>query len=600
MRNVNARTHAPVLNLGFPTDGQNSSHWVGRFAGTMRTRGFDVSTIGMLGLLAGFFGLFLFYPIAFMLRQAFSSDGNLTLVHFGFLFANPLQREALRNSLLIAIITTLVTTCMAMPLAHALTHYKFRGQVLLSTLLLAPMILPPFVGAVGVRQLLARFGSINLLLMDWGVLSPDKPIDWLGAGGFWGVVALQVIGLYPIMLLNLMAAMGSVDPSLREAAQNLGAGKWRVFRTVTLPLIMPGWFAGATVVFIWAFTDLGTPLVFGYSRVVAVQIFDAISELNTNPIGYALVIVVLALTIALFVLSKHALRNYRQNATVGVRGAAIESGATGWQTCLFWLGSGLVLVIALLPHLSVIIQSFSGKWFLSVLPTEWNIDGYREVFGRGLVGASVRNSLLFASLSAVLDVVIGVSIAWLLTRRRVPFAGVLDALAMLPLALPGLVLAFGYLAGFDVEIGWLNPRENPTVLLVISYSVRRLPYIVRSAIAGFEQTSVTFEEASANLGASTLPTLWRITLPMISAHLVAGGILVFAFAMLEVSDSLILAMREPYFPITKMIYQLMGRIEPNAPTVACALGVIGMVVLAASLVLAGRIMGRRLGAVFRV
>ncbi|NLH74853.1 MAG: iron ABC transporter permease [Verrucomicrobia bacterium] len=250
--------------------------------------------------------------------------------------------------------------------------------------------------------------------------------------------------------------------------------------------------------------------------------------------------------------------------------------------------------------MSVVIQSFSGKWFLSILPTEWNIDGYREVFGRGLAGLSVRNSLLFASLSSVLDVVIGVSIAWLLTRRRVPFAGVLDALAMLPLALPGLVVAFGYLAGFDVEVGWLNPRENPTVLLVISYSVRRLPYIVRSAVAGFEQTSVTYEEASANLGANTLRTLRRITFPMISAHLVAGGILVFAFAMLEVSDSLILAMREPYFPITKMIYQLMGRIEPNAPTVACALGVIGMLVLAGSLVLAGRIMGRRLGAVFRV
>ncbi|MDH7502548.1 MAG: iron ABC transporter permease [Verrucomicrobiota bacterium] len=566
----------------------------------MRTRDLDVSTIGMLGLLAGFFGLFLLYPITFMLRQAFWSDGNLTLDHFGFLFANPLQREALRNSLLIAFITTLLTTCVAMPLAHALTHYKFRGQVLLSALLLAPMILPPFVGAVGVRQLLARFGSINLLLMDLGLLSPDKPIDWLGAGGFLGVVALQVIGLYPIMLLNLMAAMGSVDPSLREAAQNLGAGRWRVFRTITLPLIMPGWFAGATVIFIWAFTDLGTPLVFGYSRVVAVQIFDAISELNTNPIGYVLVIVVLGLTIGLFVLSKRALRDYRQNATAGVRGAAIESKATGWQTCLFWLGSGLVLAVALLPHLSVIIQSFSGKWFLSILPTKWNMDGYREVFGRGLAGLSIRNSLLFASFSAVLDVVIGVSIAWLLTRRRVPFAGVLDALAMLPLALPGLVLAFGYLAGFDVEVGWLNPRENPTVLLVISYSVRRLPYIVRSAIAGFEQTSVTFEEASANLGASTLRTLWRITLPIISAHLVAGGILVFAFAMLEVSDSLILAMREPYFPITKMIYQLMGRIEPNAPTVACALGVIGMLVLAASLVLAGRITGRRLGAVFRV
>jgi iron(III) transport system permease protein len=176
---------------------------------------------------------------------------------------------------------------------------------------------------------------------------------------------------------------------------------------------------------------------------------------------------------------------------------------------------------------------------------------------------------------------------------------VLDALAMLPLALPGLVLAFGYVAGFDVPIRWLNPRDNPTLLLIVSYSVRRLPYIVRSAYAGFQQTSVTLEEASANLGAGPLRTLRRVTLPLVAAHLVAGAVLTFAFAMLEVSDSLILAMREQYFPITKTIYQLLGRIEPNAPSVACALGVVGMAILAASLLVAGRILGRRMGQLFR-
>ncbi|HXG49496.1 MAG TPA: ABC transporter permease subunit, partial [Methylomirabilota bacterium] len=136
-------------------------------------------------------------------------------------------------------------------------------------------------------------------------------------------------------------------------------------------------------------------------------------------------------------------------------------------------------------------------------------------------------------------------------------------------------------------------------LLIVSYSVRRLPYIVRSACAGFQQTSVTLEEASANLGASPWHTLRRITLPLIAANLIAGTILTFAFAMLEVSDSLILAMREQYFPITKAIYQLMGRIDPNAPAVACALGVVGMMLLALSLGLATRLLGRKLGQLFR-
>jgi iron(III) transport system permease protein len=137
------------------------------------------------------------------------------------------------------------------------------------------------------------------------------------------------------------------------------------------------------------------------------------------------------------------------------------------------------------------------------------------------------------------------------------------------------------------------------LLLVVSYSVRRLPYIVRAAFAGFQQTSVTLEEASANLGASPWRTLRKITLPLVMANLVAGTILTFSFAMLEVSDSLILAMRDQYSPITKMIYQLMGRIEPDAPSVACALGVVGMVILSVSLLIAGKILGKKLGQLFR-
>jgi iron(III) transport system permease protein len=195
--------------------------------------------------------------------------------------------------------------------------------------------------------------------------------------------------------------------------------------------------------------------------------------------------------------------------------------------------------------------------------------------------------------------VLGVTIAWLLTRKRIPMASLLDALAMLPLALPGLVIAFGYVAGFDFKISWLNPRQNPVLLLVVSYSVRRLPYIVRSAYAGFQQASISLEEASANLGASPFRTLRKITLPLVMANLIAGTVLTFSFAMLEVSDGLILAMREQYFPITKMIWQLMGRIDPNASGIACALGVVGMAILTLSLLIAGKVMGRKMGQLFR-
>src|SRR5205814_7895991 len=254
--------------------------------------GLNFSTTAFLALLLRFFGVCLCCRASFMLKGAFCGEGQFTLRYFSLLLESPLQRQSIFNSFAIALLTTGLTTLLALPLAHWITRFDFRGKTLLGSLLLVPMIMPPFVGAIGLGQLLARFGSVNLFLMDLGILAPDKPIDWLGQGGFWGIVILQVMNLYPILFLNVSAAMANIDPSLRESAQNLGASGWRLFRTITLPLILPGYFAGAVIVFIWAFTDLGTPLIFGFARVVPVQIFDSVNEINTNPMGYALVVFV--------------------------------------------------------------------------------------------------------------------------------------------------------------------------------------------------------------------------------------------------------------------------------------------------------------------
>jgi len=538
----------------------------------MKKYDLNFTTGGFLLVLLLFFGAFLFYPVSFMLKGAFFAERTFSLKYFALLVESPLLRESLLNSVSIAFLTTLLTTLLTLPLAHWMTRFSFRGKTMLSGLLLVPMIMPPFVGAIGLSQLLARYGSLNLLLMKLHLIATDKPIDWLGQGSFWGIVFLQVLNLYPILFLNVSAAMANVDPSLRESAQNLGARGWRLFRTITLPLILPGYFAGAVIVFIWAFTDLGTPLIFGFSRVVPVQIFDAVNEINTNPMGYALVVFVLVLTLALFLVSKQALAGRRYEMMARGHTAGAEVSATARQTFGIWLVLSAVIGLALLPHLTVILHSVARNWFFSVLPVKWTVGNYGEIFGHGLTLSSIRNSLFYSSLSALLDLGLGLIIAWLLTRRKIPLAGLLDALAMLPLALPGLVLAFGYVAGFDFDDKkhpvlnqLLDPRENPTLLLIVSYSVRRLPYIVRSAYAGFQQTSVTLEEASANVGASPFRTLCRITIPLVMANLIAGTVLTFSFAMLEVSDSLILAMREQHFPITKMIWLLMGRVIRTRP-----------------------------------
>ncbi len=548
----------------------------------------------VLILLALFFFTFLLYPLSYVFSNAFFTGEGFSLVFFRLMLINPNYREVLVNSVNIGLAVTLLTTLVSLPLALLLVRYNFPGKGLLTGLILIPMVLPPFVGAIGMRHLMARFGSINLLLLELGVI--DKPIDWLG-GGFWSVVILQVLHLYPIMYLNVAAALANVDPSLEEAASNMGASGFKLFRTVTFPLMLPGYFAGAIIVFIWAFTDLGTPLVFEYREVVAVQIFNMVTDLHQNPMGYVFVTAVIGLTLFFFYVTKRLIGTKRTEMMARGHVASAVRPASFWVTVLIY---GFVLgisAVAMLPHLGVLLTSITDRWFLSVLPTEVTLRFYGDVFAHDLTVLSIRNSLLLSSLSTVVDIILGVGIAYLLTRKRIPGKDVLDSLAMLPLALPGLVIAFGYVAAFSGTM--LDARVNPIPLLVIAYSVRRLPFMVRAAYAGFQQTNVVLEEAAMNLGASPLRTLYQITFPLVFANLIAGAILCFSFAMLEVSDSLILALQEQHYPITKAIYALLRRIA-DGPYIASAMGMLGLFLLAGSLVVAGRFLGRRMGELFRV
>jgi iron(III) transport system permease protein len=541
-----------------------------------------------------FFIVFMLYPLGYVFSNAFFTQDGFSLVFMKLMFSSPNNTIILANSVNLGLAVTLLTTVLSLPLALLLVRYNFRGKGLLNGLILIPMVLPPFVGAIGMRQLLARFGSVNLLLLEMGVI--NQPIDWLGGGSFWGVVILEALHLYPIMYLNLAAALANVDPSLEEAAKNMGANSFRLFTTVTFPLMLPGYFAGAIIVFIWAFTDLGTPLVFEYREVIAVQIFNMVTDLHENPMGYAFVVAVIAITLFFFYLSKRILGGGRYEMLGRGHVSSAVRPASATMTVIAYAVVLGISALALIPHLGVLLTSVTKRWFLTVLPTEYTFQFYQDVFSHDLALLSIKNSLLLSSLSTIIDVVLGVTIAYLLARKRVPGRSVLDALAMLPLALPGLVLAFGYVAAFSATP--LDARINPVPLLVIAYAVRRLPYMVRAAYAGFQQTSVALEEAAINLGASPMKALFQITLPLVFANLIAGAVLAFSFAMLEVSDSLILASKESYYPITKAIYALLGRIA-DGPYIASAMGMLGLLLLAASLFIAGRFFGRRMGELFR-
>jgi iron(III) transport system permease protein len=257
----------------------------------------------------------------------------------------------------------------------------------------------------------------------------------------------------------------------------------------------------------------------------------------------------------------------------------------------------------------VVLTSVSapGAWYKSVLPAHWTLEHYRTALGDDLAMRSILNSIGYAGAAMALAVVVGLCAAVVIERSDVPGRGVIDALSMLPLAVPGLVLSFGYLSisiWFRHRLGERTPRfldvqEFPVVVLILAYAARRLPYVVRSAVAGLQQTPRDLERAAANLGAARATVLSRITIPLILANLVAGALLAFAFAMLEVSDSIILAQRTTYYPITKAILELTQRLGDGV-YVASALGVWAMVLLTLTILSANSLLGRRMGAIFRV
>ena len=574
--------------------------------GTTRLKRRD-STSGALRKLSNFIGygtvfatlvmlaLFLVLPVGNIVVKAFVNKGTFTLDYFTLLFANDLQTDAIWNSLKIGMATMIGTTLLCLPLAVVNVKFDFPGKSILSGLLLTPMVMPPFVGAIGFQRFFARRGAVNILLMKIGII--DTPIEWLGQGNlFWAVVILEILHLYPTMYLNLTAALANIDPSLEEMATTLGVSRWKQLKDIVWPLARPGYFAGAIIVFIWALTDLGTPLLVGFQNTMPVRIFNLVTDVNANPVGYAMVFVVIMMTVMIFLLSKLAFagKKYEMMAkghvTSGVRKAS------KWQRLGIYALVGGTVALALFPHFSVIVTSISDKWFMTVMPENYTLEHYSTIWQSELPMIGIKNSFLFAGLSTFVDLILGLLIAYVVVRKLVPFGDLLDSLVMIPLALPGIVLAFGYVVTYSDTP--LDPLNNPIPLLVIAYAIRRLPYMVRSASAGLQQTSASLEEASATFGASRFYTLRKITMPLVTANLIAGGLLCFAYAMLDVSDSLILAMKDKFYPLTKAIYALFLE-QGSGELVASALGVVAMAILTACIMGASLILGKKMGELFR-
>ena len=543
-------------------------------------------------LLLTFFAVFLVLPVFTVISEGCS----LTILTE--LWKNPVYRDGLVNSFLLAITTTLFVFLLALPLAVLSDSYDFKGKGLWNAMILAPMILPPFVGALGFQQLFGHYGVFNTILTDLGC----APVDFLGGSGkFYAIALIEALHLYPILYLNLVAALANCDPALQEAARNLGAGKLRRFFTITLPMIRPGILAGGSLTLIWSFTELGTPLMFGFTRVAPVQIFDGLSELEGNPLPYALVVVMMFCASLLYVVSRLLAGSHAGASAVKGSSGSVAKELYGIKSFLPGILFGAVTIAAILPHIALILLSFSRDWYATILPDSWTLSNFSNALSDKLVVPSIFNSLRYSLAATVLATVAGTLCAVLVVRWKPRGALFFDLLSMLPLAIPGIVMAFGFLS-MTVKYSWaekiFDPVNSPLWLLAGAYAIRRMPYVMRSVASGLEQTPVALEEAALSVGAPRRKVFSKILMPLLAANLLIGGLFAFSFSMLEVSDSLILVQKSVFYPITKAIFELSQVLGAGAST-ASAFGVWTMAFMGATLGAASAILGKKLGALFR-
>ncbi len=525
------------------------------------------------GLILAFLLLFLVIPVGLVVYTAFINEtGALTLGHFANFFQQSVFRESFFNSLIVSLASVFFATLIAVPLAYLTVRFEFRGALLIQTLGVLPLIMPPFVGAVALQLIFGRNGSVNLLLNDWfGFTIPIMD-------GLVGVTFVESIHYFPFILLNLVAAMRNIDGAMEESALNLGARGWRLFRRVIFPLAMPGYLAGAALVFVKVFDDLGTPLVMGVTNMLAPQAYLRITSVGIDdPLGYVISVIMIVFSILALWMAARVMKG-KDYATLQKGGSSLQKRRLSvWESVLAYGWISLILLITLAPHIGILLMSFSKVWSFSVLPDAYTLEHYATVFtdSKQMIG----NTLLYCFLAAGLDVLIGTAIAYLILRTQLPARQWLDYLASAALAIPGLVLAIGYLRMFKgVNLPFTDtPVVTTWVLIMLAYAVRRLPYALRSCMAALQQVHVSLEEAAQSLGASRLSTIRRIMVPLMMGGILAGFVTSFITAAVELSATILLASAQSQAPMSYGIYLYMQSISGRGP--GAALGVLAVVVV---------------------
>lgn len=484
--------------------------------------------VAVLGLT--FLGVFLIWPLLNVFgASVLDAEGqSFTFANYTRMLGRPFYRGAIVNTLGIGGAATAITTVLAVPLAFSLARLPVPGKAAILALAAMPLVLPSFVSAYAIVLLLGNSGVVTLWLKGIG-------LDIGSIYGAGGIVLVYTLTLYPYVLLPTVAAFKAVDVSMEEAAQGLGSPPARTVRTVILPIVLPAILAGALLVFIETLENFGVPFVLAEDLpIFAVEAFKLfIGETAPNPASAGVLATLLILTTVLVLLIQRHFLSSRRFATNTRRSPPVLNVGLGLRiaaTVYCWA----IVLLALVPFFAIVVLSFL-EFRGPVLHGNFSLANFATLFARDT--RPLANTLMFASAAALCTTLIGVPIGYVVTRYRAGIATLLDVVATLPFAVAGTVLAIGFVVSFNSGVVILT---GGPLILVLAYTVRKIPFAVRSASAIVHQIDPSLEEASISLGRSPLQTFLRIVVPLMLGGIVSGVVLTWVTVASELSATVVL------------------------------------------------------------
>jgi ABC-type Fe3+ transport system permease subunit len=450
------------------------------------------------------------------------------------------------NSLIIASITTVLCLLIGTILALVMSRYVFPLKGLLSVLLYIPMLPAPFVNAFVAFKLFDPVGGlipwllVDLLGLPWGI----------GFQEMAGVILAQIMAFYPIAFINISASMLSQDPSAEEQAINLGGRGFTLFRTVTFPLSLPGFLASASTIFIFSLEDLGGPIAFKFRYTISYEIYSSFRQAvagSLSPVTALLALILLAMALSVFIATRE-LAGRRRYALAGKGGRVFQPSRRPGPLSLLAIYIVIIPLIFFtsLPQVGVFIFALAGSsWLRGPLPLELGFGHVLEAFSDPVAMRALYNSIIYSLSALAIMILVSICVAYPSQRMGGRLAVAVDSLAMSALTIPGLVIALGYLYYFMDLTGLLGLSYQDSIYsialsIIIAYSVRKAPFVIRATYAGIQQIPESLEEAALNLGSRRAGVIARITMPLAKLSIVGGALVGWVYAFSEVSVSVTL------------------------------------------------------------